>query len=224
MHPMTALRHDPPPAGAASPALDLDRFRATPLVPDPFPHLIVPQFLRPAAIGAIHADFPRIDKPGSFPASTLRYGPAFARLLEELRTPEVTATFAEKFAIDLAGRPIMITVRGQAQARDGRIHIDSVTKIVTVLIYMNAGWEAPGGRLRLLRSADNLDDMVAEVPPEEGTLLAFLNGPTAWHGHAQHIGERRSIQLNWVTDAGVVRREQARHRLSAAMKRLNPFA
>ncbi|MEE8271117.1 MAG: 2OG-Fe(II) oxygenase [Alphaproteobacteria bacterium] len=205
------------------PLLDLDRFRATPLDPTPFEHLIVPRFLRPNAVAAVNADFPRIGKAGSFPISELYYGPVFDRLIGELNAPEMTAAFAEKFAIDLGRHPIMITVRGRCRAKDGRIHTDSRTKVITVLLYMNAGWEAPGGRLRLLRSPDDIDDMVAEVPPDEGTLLAFLNGPTAYHGHKQFIGERRSIQLNWVTDAGVVAREQARHRLSARLKRLNPF-
>ncbi len=118
----------------------------------------------------------------------------------------------------------MVTVRGQAGARDGKIHADSKSKLVTVLIYMNESWEASGGRLRLLRSPDNLDDMVAEVPPDAGTLLAFLVTPHSWHGHVPISGPRRVIQLNWVTDDSVVRREQARHRVSARVKRLLAFA
>ena len=204
--------------------LDLDRFRATPLEADPFPHLIVPGFLKPDSVARVNADYPEIDKPGSFPTSELRYGAVFEQLLDEMRGPEMTAAFAEKFDIDLSDRPIMITVRGQCRAKDGQIHTDSKTKIITVLLYMNSGWEADGGRLRLLRSSDNLEDMVAEVPPEEGTLLAFLNGPDAWHGHKSFTGQRRTIQLNWVTDQDVVDREQARHRFSAKVKRLNPFA
>lgn len=208
-----------PPAALGSP-FDLERFRQTPLVGDPFDHVIVPNFIRAEALAAVNRDFPAIDRPGSFPAGSLTYGPAFAELLAAVHAPEMTAAFAEKFAVDLAGRPVMVTVRGHAQAKDGRIHTDSTSKIITVLIYMNGTWEAEGGRLRLLRSPDSLDDMAAEVPPEEGTLLAFLNGPTAWHGHARHVGERRSIQINWVTGDDVVRREQARHALSARMKRL----
>ena len=204
--------------------LDLDRFRSTPLKSDPFPYLIVPGFLRSEAMEEVNADYPEIDKPGSFPVSELRYGPAFTRLLESLNGPEMTAAFAEKFDIDLSDHPIMITVRGQCRAKDGQIHTDSKTKIITVLLYMNSGWEADGGRLRILRSGDDLDDMVEEVPPEEGTLLAFLNGPTAWHGHKSFTGQRRTIQLNWVTTADVVAREQARHRFSAKIKRLNPFS
>jgi len=208
---------------AVASQLDLDRFRATPLQTDPFPYLFVPGFLRPDAVPAVNADYPEIDKPGSFPVSELTCGPAFQALLDEMNGPEMTAAFAEKFDIDLSGHPIMITVRGQCRAKDGQIHTDSKSKVITVLLYMNSGWEADGGRLRILRSPDGLEDMVAEVPPEEGTLLAFLNGPTAWHGHKPFTGQRRTIQLNWVTDDGVVAREQARHRLSARLKRLNPF-
>jgi len=122
----------------------------------------------------------------------------------------------------------MITARGMARARDGQTHRDSKTKILTVLIYMNPDWQsqadAGAGHLRLLRSADNLDDYAVEIPPAMGTLLAFRCTPAAWHGHRPFSGVRRSIQLNWVTDAGVVRREQWRHRLSALTKRLLPSA
>ena len=29
-----------------------------------------------------------------------------------------------------------------------------------------------------------------EVPPVNGTLLIFPNGPTTWHGHKQFVGTR----------------------------------
>jgi hypothetical protein len=205
---------------ASSSLLDLAAFAATKLATDPFPHVIVPGFLSRAALDAVAADFPRIKKPGSFPTSELTFGPRFRALLDELEGPAMRAAFETKFAIDLTNRPTMVTVRGRAQRKDGRIHADSKTKLITVLIYMNDTWEAPGGRLRLLRSPDNLTDYVAEVPPVEGTLLAFKVTPHSWHGHEPTEGERRAIQLNWVTDDAVVRHEQARHRFSARLKRL----
>ena len=204
--------------------LDLDLVRRSPLQTDPFPYFIAPGFIPAEARAAVLADFPRIDKAGSFPTTTLDVGPIFGAFLDELEGPGFRDAIAAKFGIDLSGRPTMVTVRGQSGARDGTIHSDSKTKLITVLIYMNESWEAPGGRLRLLRSSDNLDDMVAEVPPDAGTLLAFLVTPHSWHGHARAIGPRRVIQLNWVTDESVVRREQARHRLSARVKRLLAFA
>jgi SM-20-related protein len=200
--------------------LDLDRVRAAKLETDPFPYFVAPGCLFTEARAALSDDFPKIDKVGSFPIPSLDIGSTFAKFLAELEGPAFRDAIAAKLNIDLRGHPTMVTVRGQSGARDGNIHSDSKTKLVTVLIYMNESWEAPGGRLRLLRSPDNLDDMVAEVPPDAGTLLGFVVTPHSWHGHAPAFGPRRVIQLNWVTDDGVVRREQARHRLSARVKRL----
>lgn len=204
--------------------LDLELLQRAKLETDPFPYLVVPGFIPARVRAALSADFPRIDKVGSFPTTVLDIGPTFAAFLEELEGSAFRDAIGSKFGIDLSGRPTMVTVRGQSGARDGNIHADSKTKLVTVLIYMNESWEALGGRLRLLRSPDSLDDMVAEVPPDAGTLLAFPVTPHSWHGHAPAFGPRRVIQLNWVTDESVVRREQARHRLSARVKRLLAFA
>lgn len=200
--------------------VDLAALARTKLVSEPFPHLVVPGFVPPPARAALARDFPAIAEPGSFPLGELRYGPAFRGFVAELEGEEMRAAFAAKFGIDLAGRPTMITVRGQARAADGRIHTDTATKLITVLIYMNESWEAPGGRLRLLRSPETLDDAIAEVPPAAGTLLAFRVTPHSWHGHAPVSGPRRVVQLNWVESERVVRRERLRHGLSARMKRL----
>jgi hypothetical protein len=207
-------------AVAPNDILDLARFAATPLRRAPFDHLIVPGFIAREALPALAADFPPIAKGGSYPPETLRFGPAFARLIEELEGDAMRNAFAAKFEIDLAGRPVMITVRGHTRAKDGRIHTDSKTKLLTALIYFNDDWTADGGRLRLLRSAHDLDDYAAEVPPDKGTLLAFRCTDKAWHGHKPFIGPRRTIQVNWVTSEAVKQREIARHSFSARLKSL----
>jgi SM-20-related protein len=199
--------------------LDLAAFQRMPLATEPFPWLVVPGFVPGPARALLSRDYPAIDKPGSFPLADLKFGPAFHAFIAELQGPALQQAFAEKFAIDLTGRPTMITVRGQARAADGRIHTDTASKLITVLIYMNESWEAPGGRLRLLRSPDNLEDAIAEVPPAAGTLLAFRVTPQSWHGHAPVSGPRRVVQLNWVESERVVRRERLRHGLSARVKR-----
>jgi hypothetical protein len=203
--------------------IDLELFERAPLETDPFPYVLVPGFVPEAARAALAADYPKIDRPGSFPTADLRYGPAFAGFLAAIEGPAMRAAFARKFGIDLAGRPTMVTVRGQAQLKDGSIHTDTASKLITVLIYMNEAWEAKGGRLRLLRSNRDLEDMVAEVPPAAGTLLAFRVTKHSWHGHAPASGPRRVVQLNWVESDAVVRRERLRHGLSARVKRLLPF-
>ncbi len=200
--------------------LDVDRLLSTPVKDVPYPFLIVPGFIRDAAMPAITAAFPDVAFPGSFPLASLRYGPAFGALVDALRGKEMTTIIEDKFGIDLTGRPAMATVRGQSEARDGQIHTDSTTKLITMLLYMNDCWGTDRGRLRILRSPSDLNDAAAEVPPDEGTLVVFRNGPNAWHGFEPFEGPRRVIQVNWVTDGGVVRREQARHRISAFFKRL----
>jgi SM-20-related protein len=204
----------------SAPPIDLEAFDAATVAREPFAFAMVPHFVKKEAMAAINADFPLVSHPGSFPLPTLEYGPAFAALIAAIQGPEFTRAVEKKLGIDLNGRPTMVTARGVSAARDGQIHTDSRTKLVTVLIYMNNAWEAKTGRLRLLRRPDDLEDMIAEVPPDEGTLLIFRNDPNAWHGFHAFEGPRRVIQLNWVTDMGVVRREQFRHRVSAFFKRL----
>jgi SM-20-related protein len=112
----------------------------------------------------------------------------------------------------------MCTVRGYLQKKDGAIHTDSKTKIITVLLYLNEGWNSDGGRLRVLRSGNDLESYVAEVAPTQGTLLMFRRSDNSWHGHKPYEGQRRAIQFNWVTSGEVVRKEEARHRLSTRVK------
>lgn len=207
-------------ATADHPPIDLEALRRAHVETEPFAFFIVPRFVNAAALDGIRADFPAIRHAGSFPLSTLTYGPAFAAFMHAIQSPEMTAAVGQKLGMDLSASPTMVTVRGQSKAADGKIHTDSRTKLVTALIYMNDSWESPKGRLRLLRSPSDLNAVVAEVPPDEGTLLVFNNTTNAWHGFEPFSGPRRVIQLNWVTDESVVRREQARHRLSAFFKRL----
>ncbi len=201
--------------------VDLSAFRAAQLVRDPFPYLVLPGFVRPWAREAVNNDFPEITKPGSFPISELSYGPAFANFLATLTGDPFRTAFEDKFGVPLAGRATLVTVRGRSGVRDGNIHTDSVNKIITVLIYLNSHWEGTGGCLRLLRSGDNLDDVLVEIPPLDGTLVTFRRSDNSFHGHKPFIGPRRVIQLNWVKSEGVKRFETLRHRTTAWLKRLN---
>ena len=204
--------------------LDLDRLKASPLERDPFEFVIVDNFIRAECLRAVVADFPPLTSHGSFPMVPGMGGADFAQLAAELEGEPLRRAIEEKFAIDLNGRPTMITLRGMSDGKDGRIHTDSATKIITLLLYMNPVWELQAGRLRLLRRRDDLDDCVVEIAPLAGMAVAFRRSETSFHGHYPHTGERRSLQLNWVTDDAVVRRELGRHRWSARLKGLNPFA
>ena len=200
--------------------LDMAAFRATPRASEPFEYLVVPGFVRTDACARINADYPKISERGSFPVAQLAFGPAFQEFLDELGSDEFRTAFEEKFAIDLTGRPSTITVRGQCSPKDGQIHTDSLSKIITILIYMNSSWENPGGRLRLLRSSNDISDIILEVPPTAGTLVAIKRANNSWHGHQPFIGERRVIQFNWVTTEGNQKLAMLRHHVSASVKRV----
>ena len=103
----------------------------------------------------------------------------------------------------------------------------STAKRVTVLLYLNpetADWARKDGCLRLLRNGTDIEDYAAEVPPVNGTLLVFPNGPTTFHGHKQFVGRRYVVQLNWMTTDDKARYEMRRHRISAFLKRLTRAA
>ncbi len=204
--------------------MQLDILRQAEVVREPFTFFAAPGFLDKAAMEAINADFPNIKRGGSFPVSELDYGPAFAALLDEVQSDAFREAMGEKYGIDLSPYPQMITVRGQCVSKDGRIHPDTDTKVVTCLIYLNrSDWDNPSGRLRMLNSATDLEDYIVEVAPEWGTLLTFLRADNSYHGHHKFEGERRSIQINWVTSQAVVDKQLSRHRMSARLKKLVPF-
>ncbi len=200
--------------------LNLAAIEQATLAHDPFDHVIVPGLVGADRLAAINDDFPRIDTPGSHPVASLRYGPAFSDFLATLSGAPFARAMGTKLGMTLDDKPVMITVRGQCRATDGRIHIDSSGKLVTVLIYMNNAWEAPGGQLRLLRNAHDIEDYAVELPPAAGTMLAFPCVPNSWHGHQPFEGERRAIQLNWVRSRRYKWREQTRHAISATLKKL----
>ena len=207
--------------------LDYQAVAATPVSGQPFPHILVRDFVPPAILPEVVAGLPKLEKGGSFPTTGLRLGAAASGLISELEGPRFRDAVAGKFGLDLNGAPTMVTLRGQSREKDGRIHTDSTAKRVTVLLYLNPdseAWAKQEGCLRLLRSASDLEDYAVEVPPVNGTLLVFPNGPTTWHGHKQFVGRRHVVQLNWMTTDEKARYELRRHKVTAFLKRLTRAA
>jgi hypothetical protein len=202
--------------------LDYAAFDETPVSENPFTHVVVRDFLPKAALARIHAEMPRRDRGGSFPPQALSLGPTAKALMRELEGPRLRQAIAEKFGLALDDAPSMLTVRLATREKDGQIHTDSRAKRVTALLYLNpnsAAFEQQDGCLRLMRSADDLEDYAVEIPPTDGTLLVFPNSPTSWHGHRPHVGQRYSVQLNYMTNDAKARTELRRHKISAFFKR-----
>jgi SM-20-related protein len=200
--------------------LKLDALTSMPLTTDPYEYVVVEDFLDDGAMDQILGGFPDMPNAGSFPLSELQVGGGLQALFDALEGPEFRRAIEAKFGLDLDGKPTMFTLRGRCDARDGRIHTDSKKKIITVLLYLNEGWQEEGGRLRLLKSGEDLNAVAAEVSPKFGTLLVFRRSDCSWHGHEQYVGPRKVIQMNWVVSDKVAAWEQLRHRISATAKRL----
>ncbi len=199
--------------------IDLAAISEAVVAREPFSYFVARDVLQPAALDGIRSDFPDISQPGVFPLEELSYGTAFGDLIADIRSE----AFENLIGVDLSDKPLMITVRGHCQRKDGRIHTDSTDKVITCLLYLNEPWAEEGGRLRLLRSGDDIEDVVAEVPPNGGTLVAFQRSDNSWHGHHPYEGQRRYVMFNWVRSEKALRWNHGRHVLSARLKRLNPF-
>jgi hypothetical protein len=207
--------------------LDFARLTGAPVAADPFPHVVVPGFVPPASLERVLADLPPLGRRGSFPVDAVRLGPHAAALMAAMEGQVLRSAIELLFGLDLGGSPTMVTLRGWTSERDGRIHCDSLAKRVTVLLYLNReadAWARQEGCLRLLRGPDDLEDFAVEVPPVNGTLLVFPNGPATWHGHRRFVGQRYCVQLNYMTSDDKARSEMRRHRISAFVKRLTHAA
>jgi hypothetical protein len=186
----------------------------------PFPHFILPNLITKEHLEEIHEHYPSIEHAGSFPVQELKYGEKFDALVQELNSSTFQHIIEEKFQLALKGLPTITTVRGRCSSRDGSIHTDSVTKIITILLYMNSTWGKPGGQLRLLRNGTDIENYFAEIPPEGGTMLAFKVTENSWHGHLPFEGQRRVVQFNWLTSGFIAKKELIRHRISYKIKKL----
>jgi SM-20-related protein len=198
--------------------LDLDRLRSQPVVRDPFPFVVVSGMLKPGTITKLSQDFPAIGDGGVYPVSVLPLGPSMRKLVAEISGPEFRKAVEEKFGLALADNPPMVTLRGRSREKDGRIHHDSDDKKVSLLLYLNEEWPHKTGNLRMLRSPDDLESTVAEVPSTAGTLVIFEVKPNGWHGHHKFVGERRVLMLNYMVSDSALAREEKRHRFSAKLK------
>lgn len=199
--------------------LDLDKIRAADVHERPYPFFVVEQAIADGKADAVARDFPAIERAGVVNSRDTDPGPAFAALLEELEGDAFRQVIADKFGIELDGLDTKINIRGHARWTDGNIHTDTPTKAVTVLLYFNRDAEASDTGLRILNNSRDLDDYVAEVPPLLGNMLAFKVTPDCWHGHKPFEGERRSLQLNYLSGLERRGKHELVRRVASRLKR-----
>ena len=200
--------------------IQFDALKAAPLNQSPFPYCVIPNFIRPEYLDSLVANFPDIVNGGSIPASSLKHPPQFQQFVEELESKMLQNAIAEKFSLDLENKPTMLTLRGTTRERDGVIHTDSKSKLITLLLYMNPTWDSEGGKLRLLKNKDSLEDYAAEISPLAGSCVIFQVTRNGWHGHKPFVGKRLSLQLNYLANDHALNKHLNHHRFTAWLKRI----
>jgi hypothetical protein len=203
--------------------LQLDRFEnADTLVRrDPFPFIVASGTLSEASHAALREDFPQYKEAGYFPYSDEECGPAVQQLVQEVTAPEVADRLGAKLGIEkLSNYPTLVTICRSLNRRHGTIHTDSKSKVATALIYLNDSWNGTSdGCLRFLEGSDNIDRTIApEVQPLYGGFAMFKRTDNSFHGHLPYEGERRVIQIAWITSQKEIDRKTKRGRFSRLLK------
>ena len=197
--------------------INFDAIEQAEITQSPFPFFGLDCVFSESAHQDLLESFPAIEKGGSFPLDHLELTGRFAELIEEIQSDRFREVMAKKFNVELKDKPQIITTRGWSRQKDGRNHTDSKTKLITVLLYVNDGWEPETGRLRMLNS-DDVNDYVAEFSCNIGQLTAFKVTDNCWHGYLPFEGRRQSLQINYLVEERFTNHHVYRHKLSAFLR------
>jgi hypothetical protein len=190
---------------------------------EPFPFLVARGQLPDAAADELERDFPRYEGAGFFPYQAEECGPSMVACIEALTAPEYARALGTRLGVaDLDRYPPLVTICRYLNRRHGTIHTDSRSKVASALLYLTPEWpHGSAGALRFLNRIDSIDGLAApEVPPVYGTLVAFKRTDNSFHGHLPFEGERRVIQVAWLTSLEEKERKTRRGRFSRLLKKL----
>jgi hypothetical protein len=189
----------------------------------PFPFMIAHGQLPDEARNDLERDFPKYTSAGFFPYDPADCGPSVNALVQQLTTPEFASAIGRYLGIENLGQyPTLITLCRALNKRHGTIHTDSRSKVATALLYLNTQWpDTSDGCLRFLNRVDNIDDLVApELKPLYGEFAVFKRCDNSFHGHLPYEGERRVIQVAWLTSEEEKLRKTKRGKFSRGFKKL----
>ena len=190
---------------------------------EPFPFMVAHGQLTDDVRADLDHDFPAYVSAGFFPYIAEECGPTINTLVHDLTSAAFADAVGKRLGIDnLAQYPTLVTLCRLLNKRHGTIHTDSKSKVVTALIYLNKQWpDTSDGCLRFLHSIDDIDSIVApQLIPLYGEIAAFKRCDNSFHGHLPYEGERRVIQVAWLTSEDEKLRKTKRGKFSRAFKKL----
>jgi hypothetical protein len=188
----------------------------------PFPFMIAHGQLPDDARGELERDFPAYASAGFFPYDPADCGPSVNALVERLTSPDFASAVGRRLGIDDLGKyPTLVTLCRLLNRRHGTIHTDSKSKVATALLYLNRQWpDTSEGCLRFLNRIDDIDDLAApELIPLYGEFAVFKRCDNSFHGHLPYEGERRVIQVAWLTSEEEKLRKTRRGNFSRSFKK-----
>jgi hypothetical protein len=189
----------------------------------PFPFMVAHGQLPDEARSDLDRDFPRYSSAGFFPYDPSDCGPSVNALIDGMTSPAFASAVGQHLGIDnLAQYPTLVTLCRLLNKRHGTIHTDSKSKVATALIYLNTQWpDTSDGCLRFLHKIDDIDSIVTpELIPLYGEFAVFKRCENSFHGHLPYEGERRVIQVAWLTSEEEKLRKTKRGKFSRAFKKL----
>ncbi|KAF1005538.1 MAG: hypothetical protein GAK28_03291 [Luteibacter sp.] len=195
---------------------------------DPFPHVVIDDFLDSSFIGKLLAEFPAFERGNTVGddgrqggKSTLdkvrSLGDAYRRLDDAIQSPEFLAAIGRLTGIDGLLYDPWYLGGGTHENRNGMSldpHVDfnfhpseRWHRRLNLIIYLNPQWEqAWGGNLELFRDPHEEVTPRQSVPPVFNRCVIFETSERSWHAFdtialpAQHADlSRRSIALYFYT-------------------------
>lgn len=199
--------------------INIDLINTAPLKMQPFPYFTIEQSMLDKELMGLVQNFPIINSGGSFNKEDLELSEHYHSLHDSLDSDFFRQALSKKFKVNVITSPIMLTYRGFSRTKDGRVHTDSKTKLLTILIYFNDGWAAESGKLRILNSND-MSDIAEEINPTAGSMVAFKVTDNCWHGYPSFEGTRNAIQVNFLANEAASKKHKFFHKISAKLKSL----
>lgn len=189
----------------------------------PFSFMVAHGQLPDEARADLDRDFPKYTSAGFFPYDPADCGSSINALIAAMTAPGFSDAIGARLGIDHLGQyPTLVTLCRLLNRRHGTIHTDSRSKIATALIYLNPQWpDSSDGCLRFLEKVDDIDSIVApELVPLYGEFAVFKRSDNSFHGHLPYEGERRVIQVAWLTSEEEKLRKTRRGKFSRVFKKL----
>jgi hypothetical protein len=200
---------------------DVERLRSTYQSAEPYPHIVIDDFLEPGAVDEAIAEFPPLDPdqwtnfihvnerkfsntdPGT-------WGKTLQQILDELNSPRFVRFVSQLLGVDdLIADPSLEGGGLHQSTRGGflNIHADYTVhphnrtwqRRANLLLYLNEDWRPEYGGDLELWSAD-MKQCVEKVAPISNRALIFTTDVTSFHGHPEPIrcpegAARRSLAL-----------------------------